>query len=179
MKKMNNKGFSLVELIVVVAIMAVLMAVLVPTLIRNVEKTRVQKDKSAIAEIHHAIELAIADEEFQNATGAGKVEFKDGTIEVASIFEDDDPSKALAAEVSLTVGDVVKLTSKMKNHCTLQIKVMDYTTGKVVLEVTSDKDEKGTGETFFIDSTGENKGVYGEDEDDDDDNGGDNGDGDN
>lgn len=161
MKKMNNKGFSLVELIVVVAIMAVLMAVLVPTLIRNVEKTRVQKDKSAIAEIHHAIELAIADEEFQNATGtADAVEFTDGTIEVASIFEDDDPSKALAAEVALTVGDVVKLTSKMKNHCTLQIRVMDYTTGKVVLEVTSDKDEKGTGETFFIDSTGENKGPY-------------------
>ena len=68
MKKYNNKGFSLVELIVVVAIMAVLMAVLVPTLIRNVEKTRVQKDKSAIAEIHHSTELAIADEEYLNAT---------------------------------------------------------------------------------------------------------------
>ena len=79
-KKRKNKGFSLVELIVVVAIMAVLMAVLVPTLIRNVEKTRVQKDKSAIAEIHHAIELAIADEEFKDAVPAAQQTFTDGTI---------------------------------------------------------------------------------------------------
>jgi len=65
--------------------------------------------------------------------------------------------------VALTVGDVVKLTSKMKNHCSLDIKVMDYTTGKVVLEVKSDNsgNNKGTGETFYIDSTGENKGTWG------------------
>ena len=39
-KRKNNKGFSLVELIVVVAIMAVLIGVLVPTLVRNVEKSK-------------------------------------------------------------------------------------------------------------------------------------------
>lgn len=166
MKKMNNKGFSLVELIVVVAIMAVLMAVLVPTLIRNVEKTRVQKDKSAIAEIHHAIELAIAEEEYQDAQSAGAKVFTDGTIEVKTLFANATGSTAgtaLADEVALTVGDVVKLTSKMKNHCSLNIRVMDYTTGKVVLEVISDNSgsNKGTGEKFYIDSTGENKGTWG------------------
>ena len=36
----NNKGFSLVELIVVVAIMAVLVGVLAPAYLRYVEKTR-------------------------------------------------------------------------------------------------------------------------------------------
>ena len=43
MKKTNNKGFSLVELIVVVAIMAVLMVVLGPQLLRNVEKARMDR----------------------------------------------------------------------------------------------------------------------------------------
>lgn len=41
-KKKNNKGFSLVELIVVVAIMAVLVGVLAPAYLRYVEKARQQ-----------------------------------------------------------------------------------------------------------------------------------------
>ena len=39
----NKKGFSLVELIIVIAILAVLAIVLVPTLTKNVEKSRAQK----------------------------------------------------------------------------------------------------------------------------------------
>ena len=67
----NNKGFSLVELIVVVAIMAVLVGVLAPAYLRYVEKTRLQKDNSAIGEICAALQTAMADEEcFNEAAGA-------------------------------------------------------------------------------------------------------------
>lgn len=160
MKKMNNKGFSLVELIVVVAIMAVLMAVLVPTLIRNVEKTRVQKDKSAIAEIHHATELAIADEEFLDAkvknSGATAT---NGAITVANLFDSaaNSAGAKLATEVANTVGTTVKLTSKMKNDCVVKVVYLDTAAGKVVFTVKS----TAAGEEFFIDSTGENAGTYG------------------
>lgn len=58
----ENKGFSLVELIVVVAIMAVLVAVLAPALLAYVEKTRAQKDDSAMGEVGNAIQVALADE---------------------------------------------------------------------------------------------------------------------
>lgn len=61
-RKKNNKGFSLVELIVVIAIMAVLIAVLSPQLIRYVERTRLQRDNSAIAEIANAAKIAGAEE---------------------------------------------------------------------------------------------------------------------
>lgn len=67
-QKKDNKGFSLVELIVVVAIMAVLMGILVPTLVRNVEKSKKQKDLSGIEEIRSTMEKCLADENFSAIT---------------------------------------------------------------------------------------------------------------
>ncbi len=61
MKKMNNKGFSLVELIIVIAIMAILIAVLAPQYLRYVEKSRLQSDNSAIGEVANACKVAVAD----------------------------------------------------------------------------------------------------------------------
>jgi type IV pilus assembly protein PilA len=63
----NNKGFSLVELIVVIAIMAVLMAVLAPALLRYVEKSRKQSDESTAAEVLNAVEIALSDDEIYDA----------------------------------------------------------------------------------------------------------------
>lgn len=68
-QKKNNKGFSLVELIVVVAIMAVLMGVLIPTLITNVEKTKHQKDISALSEVLNAFNIEMTDETYSGLTG--------------------------------------------------------------------------------------------------------------
>ena len=62
MKKLNNKGFSLVELIIVIAIMAVLIAVLAPQFLRYVERSRYQKDASAIGELEHAAQVAASNE---------------------------------------------------------------------------------------------------------------------
>lgn len=59
----NRKGFTLVELIVVVAILGVLMAVLVPQYIQYVEKTRVAADEAYIGEMSHAMELIAAGNE--------------------------------------------------------------------------------------------------------------------
>lgn len=61
MKKTNNKGFSLVELIVVIAIMAVLIAVLAPSFIRYVEKSRNSTDMQNAASIVTAVQVWAVD----------------------------------------------------------------------------------------------------------------------
>lgn len=61
MKKMNNKGFSLVELIIVIAIMAILIAVLAPQYIKYVEKSRQSADLDNWQAIVNAIQVAYAD----------------------------------------------------------------------------------------------------------------------
>ena len=59
----GKSGFSLVELIVVIAIMAIMAAVLAPALLGYVEKSRMQKDDSAMDEVVNSVQLAIADQE--------------------------------------------------------------------------------------------------------------------
>lgn len=66
--KKNNKGFTLVELIVVIAILGVLMAVLVPQYIQYVEKSRQSTDALALGEIVHAVETEVALHEDVTAT---------------------------------------------------------------------------------------------------------------
>jgi type IV pilus assembly protein PilA len=61
MKKMNNKGFSLVELIIVIAIMAILIAVLAPQYLKYVEKSRESADLDNWQAILSATQVAYAD----------------------------------------------------------------------------------------------------------------------
>ena len=62
-KRLGNKGFSLVELIVVIAIMAILISVLAPTLISKIEESRESTDIKALDEIRQAVVTALADED--------------------------------------------------------------------------------------------------------------------
>lgn len=89
--KKNNKGFSLVELIIVIAIMAVLVAVLAPQYIKYVEKSRVAADQTQIDEIVKAVKVATADPECTakvpftvtiaiNGTGTATIETTADTI---------------------------------------------------------------------------------------------------
>lgn len=59
----NNKGFSLVELIVVIAIMAVLVAVIAPQLIKYVDKGRESSDTQTISDVATALQTYYTDNE--------------------------------------------------------------------------------------------------------------------
>ena len=86
MKKMNNKGFSLVELIIVIAIMAILIAVLAPQFLRYVEKSRLQADNSAIGELANACKVAVANDKINKEIPAAGVSFTLSSVPQAPAF---------------------------------------------------------------------------------------------
>ncbi len=67
----DDKGFSLVEIIIVIAIMAILVAILAPQYIKYVEKTRVTTDEQIAAAVHDALAVAITDENIEERPLSG------------------------------------------------------------------------------------------------------------
>ena len=63
---MKNKGFSLVELIIVIAIMAILVGVMAPQLIKYIEKSKVSAETQAADSVHTAVLTAMMDPEVVN-----------------------------------------------------------------------------------------------------------------
>lgn len=59
---MKNKGFSMVELIIVIAVMAILAGFLAPALVRYINKSRLSADIDTGRTLATAIQSAIADE---------------------------------------------------------------------------------------------------------------------
>ena len=67
MKKTTNKGFSMVELIIVIAIMAILAAALAPALIKYINKSRLSTDVQTGTTVASAINSALAVEKAYDA----------------------------------------------------------------------------------------------------------------
>ncbi len=153
MKNKKNMGFSLVELIVVVAIMAVLVGVLAPAYLGYVEKTRKGTDENAAEEIRRAVENAIAgDLDVYDEVKAGiTLKFADGdkivdftTGSATGTTSDDEAEEgegnyaALRAALTDVFGDKkFDCQSKAYNDATLEVTIGAAATGSTSCTVTS------------------------------------------
>lgn len=73
-KEMNNKGFSLIELIVVIAIMAILVGALAPQLLKYIEKSRQANDVQAAGTVYTVCTTAYLDPDVTGKpTAAGTI----------------------------------------------------------------------------------------------------------
>lgn len=101
MKKTTNKGFSMVELIIVIAIMAILAAALAPSLIKYINKSRLSTDiqtgTSIVSSVNAAMAVEKANDECQK-TYAGKTI----TVDQTNIVATDDFGKEFWSVMGVT-----------------------------------------------------------------------------
>ena len=128
--KKNNKGFTLVELIIVIAIIAVLAAVVAPQYIKYLDKSKAAVDENAMAELAHSVEVAIADTTVYDTLPSGNfsVAYTDNATDIVVTGVTD--ASALKTAVKSVVTIPIDFKSKTHEGQKATISVTYDTTNK-------------------------------------------------
>jgi len=123
--KKDNKGFSLVELIVVVLIMAIIAVALAPQVIKWVNNSRISSDNNTKEAIISAVQTCLTDEkvfkEITNGTAASvSVNNTEATVSAGSGFK---TKFEQYASVSLDGSGKTKAFKTKQDGCTITVSV--------------------------------------------------------
>lgn len=129
-KKKNRKGFSLVELIVVLVIMAILSAALIPSLIGYISKT---KEQNVQGECQQAVTAAqtVASGLYASADSSYKFTDAAGTAHTITIASGKTIVETMAAATSdvKTLAEVPGTISKITVNAQGLVTEVEYTNG--------------------------------------------------
>ena len=111
-KKKNNKGFTLVELVIVIAILAILVGLLAPQYTKYVEKSRKSADVDNMNEMVKAVQVYAVDQ----GTKAGGNTANSGSITLSStgVTIADDTNGVIAAALAEYVPNYNNVALKSK-----------------------------------------------------------------
>ena len=119
MKKMNKKGFTIVELVIVIAVIAILAGVLIPTFSGIVEKAQVSAEQQKITNAYkEAYAIALVDGNGTIKDGAVdpvndivfNFDFNESTGVITDVTVDNAPDKS-AIDANKYVYDYVPATN--------------------------------------------------------------------
>lgn len=148
--KLNNKGFSLVELIVVIAIMAILVGVLAPSVLGQIDKAKQSKDKQAVDTIASSVAIAWADQDVTAKPTAGDITSAigvtvGGTNGGTNTTYSGTPDSTFSAQIQSMVGYTsVALESNLYQGASFTAEI-NTTTGKVTCTLTP-----GSGDPYVV-----------------------------
>ena len=115
MKKRNLKGFTLIELIVVIAIIGVLAAILVPAMMGWVRKASVKAANANAKQLFTNAQTAAQDLETEGETVSGNIEFYGGTVTKDASGNLAQRTAAAMASLSKKAQVAIKVTDNVVN----------------------------------------------------------------
>lgn len=140
--KKNDRGFSLIEMIIVIAITAVLVAIIAPNLTRYLSKSRERTDDANAAQIKKIYEQALALINVEVAEPDGSVistpthevwkEITEGSSVYNSVAPDEDGYMAFPKYISTILEEVPE---SKKTGGNFEVKITKYSEERYSVEV--------------------------------------------
>ena len=125
--KKNNKGFTLVEIVIAVAILAILIGIAVPALLGNVNKSKIATDKSNAATIGQTAMLVITE-----ADGSTVYKNVDKTLTAVAT----NPTSGSFEEAFVNkLGNAADIKPKVSGYTDFQLVVSDITSDSADVKV--------------------------------------------
>ena len=128
--KQDNRGFSLVEIIIVIAVMAILTGIIAPQVATYVEESRQAKDLQLVNSIFTVVQTAVA---LDNDQSIDKETIENTISKVRKVGE------LLGPDLITSGGIRLRAKSKMGTTGSLYVEFI-HTTGELKVYIGSDKD---------------------------------------